>query len=45
MRATFFLIGQHAQQHPDLVKKIYEAGHELGDHTFSHVELPKVPSD
>ncbi len=45
VRATFFLIGQHAQQHPDLVKKIYEAGHELGDHTFSHVELPKVPSD
>ena len=45
VRATFFLIGQHAQQHPDLVKKIYESGHELGDHTFSHVELPKVPSD
>ena len=45
VRATFYLIGQHAQQHPDLVKKIYESGHELGDHTFSHVELPKVPSD
>jgi peptidoglycan-N-acetylglucosamine deacetylase len=45
VRATFFLIGQHAQQHPDLVKKIYESGHELGDHTFSHVELPKIQSN
>jgi len=44
VRATFFLIGQHAQQHPDLVKNMYESGHELGDHTFSHVQLPKVAS-
>ena len=43
-RATFFLTGQHAQQHPGLVKNIYESGHELGGHTFSHVQLPKVPS-
>jgi peptidoglycan-N-acetylglucosamine deacetylase len=34
--ATFFLIGNRAEKHPDLVKKIYDAGHELGNHTYSH---------
>ncbi|MFB3897107.1 MAG: polysaccharide deacetylase family protein [bacterium] len=44
IRATFFLIGQHAQQHPELVKQLYLAGHEIGNHTYSHVQLTKVPS-
>jgi peptidoglycan-N-acetylglucosamine deacetylase len=34
--ATFFLIGQRAEKNPELVKKIYGAGHELGNHTYSH---------
>ncbi len=42
--ATFFLIGQHAQQYPDLVKKIFQAGHEIGNHTYSHIELIKASS-
>lgn len=42
--ATFFLIGQHAQQYPELVKQIVGAGHDLGNHTYSHVELPSVSS-
>ncbi|MFA5307216.1 MAG: polysaccharide deacetylase family protein [Candidatus Babeliales bacterium] len=37
--ATFFLIGRHAELHPALVKKIYSAGHELGNHTYSHPYL------
>jgi peptidoglycan-N-acetylglucosamine deacetylase len=44
IRATFFLIGQHAKQHPELVKQIKLAGHEIGNHTYSHVKLTKVPS-
>jgi polysaccharide deacetylase family sporulation protein PdaB len=44
VRATFFLIGQHAEQEPELVKQIYRAGHEIGNHTYSHVMLTKVPS-
>lgn len=42
--ATFFLIGQHAQAYPGLVKKIFEGGHEIGNHTYSHIELVKVES-
>jgi len=34
--ATFFLIGQRAEQHPELVQAIREAGHEVGCHTYSH---------
>ncbi|SED17581.1 Peptidoglycan/xylan/chitin deacetylase, PgdA/CDA1 family [Amycolatopsis tolypomycina] len=34
--ATFFLIGRDIAAHPDLAKDIAAAGHELGNHSFSH---------
>lgn len=34
--ATFFCVGKSAEQHPDLVQKIVDAGHRLGNHTYSH---------
>lgn len=36
IKATFFLTGRWAQEHPQLVKKIALAGHEIGNHGFSH---------
>jgi peptidoglycan-N-acetylglucosamine deacetylase len=36
MRATFFVIGQHAVEHPDLLRRIQDGGHDLGNHTFDH---------
>jgi len=38
IRATFFIIGVNAEQWPELVKKEIEAGHEIGNHTYSHNE-------
>jgi peptidoglycan/xylan/chitin deacetylase (PgdA/CDA1 family) len=35
-KATFFAIGQQAQQSPDLIRRIHDAGHAVGNHTFSH---------
>jgi peptidoglycan-N-acetylglucosamine deacetylase len=35
-RATFFLIGRYAQQRPDIVREIAKAGHDIGNHTFTH---------
>jgi len=35
-RATFFLIGRFVQQRPDIVRQIVEAGHVVGNHTFTH---------
>ena len=37
-RGTFFVIGEKAQQHPNLIRRIVTAGHELGNHTFTHGE-------
>lgn len=35
-KATFFLIGKNAKQYPEIVKKIIEDGHTIGNHTFNH---------
>lgn len=39
VRATFFLIGARAQAQPELVRRIVEAGHLIGNHTWSHPNL------
>ena len=39
VRATFFLIGKPASEHPDLVKQIAAEGHTIGHHTWSHHNL------
>lgn len=39
VRATFFLVGRKAQAHPQLVKDIVAAGHEIGLHGFEHDRL------
>lgn len=36
IKATFFLNGRSIAKNPDNAKKIAEAGHELGNHTYSH---------
>ncbi|MGB7395251.1 MAG: polysaccharide deacetylase family protein [Pricia sp.] len=35
-KATFFVIGQQAEKHPDIVKQILLEGHSIGNHTYSH---------
>jgi peptidoglycan/xylan/chitin deacetylase (PgdA/CDA1 family) len=37
--ATFFVIGERARAYPHLIKKILQAGHTLGNHSFSHDSL------
>jgi len=39
VNATFFLIGGELADHPDEGKKIVAAGHEIGNHTYSHVRM------
>ena len=36
VKATFFVVGRRAEANPDLVRRIYLEGHELGNHTYSH---------
>ena len=37
--ATFFVTGEHASLHPDLVKRMHDEGHLVGNHTYSHMQL------
>jgi cellulose synthase/poly-beta-1,6-N-acetylglucosamine synthase-like glycosyltransferase/peptidoglycan/xylan/chitin deacetylase (PgdA/CDA1 family)/spore germination protein YaaH len=41
--ATFFIIGKNGQAYPDLVRRIANEGHELGNHTFTHPNLGEIP--
>jgi peptidoglycan-N-acetylglucosamine deacetylase len=39
VRATFFVIGRNVVREPNLVQRIYDEGHDLGNHTFTHPDL------
>ncbi len=41
--ATFFVIGKNGQSYPDLLRRIVNEGHEIGNHTFTHPNLGEVP--
>lgn len=46
VKATFFCCGQNADEHPDMLKKISDAGHVVGYHSYSHKDIMKTkPSD
>ena len=42
VRATFFVTGQHASENPKLISAIVAGGHEIGDHSWNHLELPPL---
>jgi len=39
VKATFFLIGRYVKQRPDIARELAQAGHVVGNHTFSHPNL------
>src|SRR6267142_2444209 len=41
--ATFFIIGKNGQTYPDLMRRIVNEGHEIGNHTFTHPNLGEIP--
>lgn len=44
-KATFFILGQWAEDNPDAVKMIAEAGHEIGTHSNTHPDMAKISLD
>ncbi|MGD9920876.1 MAG: caspase family protein [Pseudorhodoplanes sp.] len=40
-RATFFMIGKHAEYYPEIVRQVARGGHTIGSHTYSHADLSK----
>ncbi len=45
IHATFFLEGRWAKNNPDMAKMIVEAGHEIGNHSYTHPDLKTLSSD
>lgn len=41
-RATFFCVGARAAARPELVRRLVESGHEIGNHTHEHCQLHRL---
>lgn len=41
VRATFFVTGEHAELYADIIERMSEEGHLIGNHTYSHMQLKK----
>ena len=42
VKITFFIVGEWAEKYPEAVKKIYEAGHEIGTHSNTHPHVEQL---
>jgi peptidoglycan/xylan/chitin deacetylase (PgdA/CDA1 family) len=45
VKATFFLVGKQVDKFPSLVQMEVLEGHELGNHTYDHVDLTQIPPE
>ena len=44
-KATFFVLGKFAEAYPEIIKRQWEEGHEIGNHTYSHININKVSKE
>ncbi len=44
VKATFFVVGYRAVEHPEVVRRIVREGHVIGNHSYGHSLLKKLPS-
>ncbi|QDQ03507.1 polysaccharide deacetylase family protein [Lysinibacillus fusiformis] len=42
VKATFFMVGKNVSRNPATVEKVYEDGHEIGNHTWNHPKLTSL---
>lgn len=45
VKATFFLLGEEVEKYPEIVKQIQEEGHLIGNHSYKHEQLSKLPME
>ncbi len=45
VKATFLMVGEMAKAHPAVARKVADAGHAIGSHTWSHADLHKLSFD
>lgn len=39
VKATFFVTGEHVDEYPEIIRRLSEEGHLIGNHTYSHMQL------
>lgn len=44
-KATFFVMGNKAEAHPELLQKMVQQGHEIGNHSYSHKPFNRMSND
>ena len=44
-KGTFFVVGEAASRHPQLVARIHAEGHAIGNHSWSHPSFPLLPAN
>ncbi|WP_425061006.1 hypothetical protein SCACP_17730 [Sporomusa carbonis] len=37
IKATFFVVGTQIEKHPDVLRRVYQEGHAIGNHSYNHV--------
>ena len=42
VKATFFVVGHYLETAPELVKRMVEEGHTVGNHTYHHYDMSKI---
>lgn len=45
IHASFFLMGKNIEENKDIVKQMHDDGHLIGNHTYDHVLLNKIPAE
>ena len=45
MHVTFFVVGENAKEHPEILKRAVAEGHEIGNHSWSHPNLAKMSDE
>ena len=38
VKATFFMVGENIDKHPDVFRQVVEAGHSIANHTYNHIK-------
>lgn len=45
IKATFFMVGENIDKHPDVFAQVVQAGHTVGNHTYNHLKGWNTPFD
>jgi peptidoglycan/xylan/chitin deacetylase (PgdA/CDA1 family) len=45
VKATFFMVGENVDKHPDVYEMVVKAGHAIGNHTYNHLKGWKTSFD